>query len=200
MSDTVNTAPRSVRRVDSASATQLVRLVEAFEDIQTVLRCCERLIPMIADPRRSPDDIDVEALWTLAVLSYARGFSDAGEGEAALTPDDLVDAKGDGEVLRWHQVLLHLRDHHADPVTNPREVYTVGVAQDDSGAVNAVAVTSVRSPLVDEGAVRQAGAMAFPLCAVLNERIDALQKSILDEVRDIPKAELEAMDLIEVAT
>ena len=42
----------------------------------------------------------------------------------------------------------------ADPRANPRETYTAGVAQDASGAANAVAVSSVRAPLVDEGALR----------------------------------------------
>ena len=41
--------------------------------------------------------------------------------------------------------------------------------------------------------------MAMPLCAVLDERIGELQKVILAKVRDTPKAELDTMDLIEVA-
>jgi hypothetical protein len=96
-------------------------------------------------------------------------------------------------------VLLHLRDRQADPVSNPRETYTVGVAQDASGAANAVAVTSVHAPMVDQAAVRQAGAIAFPLCAVLDERIDPLQKRILAEVRGIAPGQLNRMDLVEVA-
>ena len=121
-----------------------------------------------------------------------------GEGGAALTTKDLAD--DDGEVLRWHKVLLHLRNHHADQSRNPRESYTVGIAQDASGAVNAVAVTSVRAPLVDLAAVRRVGAIAFPLCAVLDERIDPLQKDILADMRDIGRERLERLDLVEVAT
>jgi hypothetical protein len=169
----------------------------AYDDLQTVLRCCERLMTML-DDGNDPDDVGVEALWTLALLSYARGFAE-GEGGAALTTKDLVGADDDGEVLRWHQVMLHLRDHHSDESRNPRESYTVGIAQDPSGAVNAVAVTSVRAPLVDKAAVRRAGAMAFPLCAVLDERIDPLQKEILADMRDIARDKLDRMDLVEVA-
>jgi hypothetical protein len=196
MSDTAN-PPTSIRRLDTKDATRLARLVMAYDDLQTVLRCCERLMTMLDEGGESADDVGVEALWTLALLSYARGFAEA-EGGAALTTADLAD--DDGEVLRWHTVLLHLRDHHADPSRNPRESYTVGIAQDASGAVNAVAVTSVRAPLVDLAAVRRAGAIAFPLCAVLDERIDPLQKDILADMRDIGRERLERLDLVEVAT
>jgi hypothetical protein len=155
---------------------------------------------MLGEGVRTPDDVGVEALWTLALLSYARAFASGAGGGAALTDSDLTAPGGDtAEVLRWHRVLLHLRDKQADPASNPRETYTVGVAQDPSGAANAVAVTSVRAPLVDQGAVRQAGAIAFPLCAVLDERIDPLQKRILAAVRGIDPGQLNRMDLVEVA-
>jgi hypothetical protein len=196
MSETAS-PPTSIRRLDTKDAIRLARLVMAYDDLQAVLRCCERLMTMLDDGGEAPDDVGVEALWTLALLSYARGFAD-GEGGAALTTTDLPD--DEGEVLRWHQVLLHLRDHHADQSRNPRESYTVGIAQDASGAVNAVAVTSVRAPLVDLAAVRRLGSIAFPLCAVLDERIDPLQKDILADMRDIARDKLERLDLVEVAT
>jgi hypothetical protein len=196
MPENTTAVPTSIRRLDTADATRLAILVEAYDDLQMVLRCCERLVTMV-----SADDLDevgVEALWTLALLSYARSFADR-DGTPALTEDDVDESAGGGDARRWHRVLLHLRDHHADAGSNPRETYTVGLAQDPSGTVNAVAVTSVRSPMVDGAAIRQAGAMVLPLCAVLDERIDALQQSILADTRDAPKTQLDAMDLIEVA-
>lgn len=198
MSETAS-VPTSIRRLDTKDATRLARLVMAYDDLQTVLRCCERLMAILDDGGKDADDVTVEALWTLALLSYARGFAD-GEGGAALTTKDLAGSEDDEEVLRWHQVFLHLRDHHADQTRNPRETYTVGIAQDASGAVNAVAVTSVRAPMVDLAAVRRVGAIAFPLCAVLDERIDPLQKDILADMRDIGRERLERLDLVEVAT
>lgn len=205
MSDIASAAPTTIRRLESnEDARRLACLVSAYDELQTVLRCCERLMTMLGDGVSTPDDVGVEALWTLALLSYARAFA-TGDGGPALTEAD-IDAESDkgvkvdqGEVLRWHRVLLHLRDQQADPRTNPRESYTVGVAQDPSGAANAVAVTSVQAPLVDKAAVRQAGAIAFPLCAVLDERIDPLQKQIFTAVRGIAPVQLNQMDLVEVA-
>jgi hypothetical protein len=199
MSDPATAVPTSIRRLDgNADARRLASLVSAYDELQTVLRCCERLMTMLGDDVRTPDEVGVEALWTLALLSYARAFA-TGDGGPALTEKDLTPQDEDGEVLRWHRVLLRLREQQADRRTNPRENYTVGVAQDASGAANAVAVTSVRAPLVDRAAVRQAGAIAFPLCAVLDGRIDPMQKRILASVRGIAAVQLNRMDLVEVA-
>jgi hypothetical protein len=212
MTESETTVPTSIRRLDSDDAGRLVKLVEAYDELQTVLHCCERLVSLLSGDTQDADATGIEALWTLALLSYARAF-----GAGALTEDDLADgaapeggaptggpgasANTAGDSVKWHRVLLHLRDYHSDPATNPRETYTVGVATDGGdGAVNAVAVTSVRAPLVDAAAVRKAGAIVFPLCGVLDERIGALQESILSSVRDLPREQLAAMDLIEVAS
>ncbi|HEU5268214.1 MAG TPA: hypothetical protein VFU35_16005 [Jatrophihabitans sp.] len=194
MVDADTAVPASIRRLDSADAGRLIRLVEAYDELQTVLQCCERLLTLLNGHPSGADDLGVEALWTLALLSYGRAF-----GPGGLTEEDLRDSGSDGDAVKGHRVLLHLRDYHADASANPRETYTVGVAQGADGAVNAVAVTSVGAPRVDAAAVRQAGAIAFPLCGVLDERIGAMQGQILADVRDISRAELAAMDLIEVA-
>jgi hypothetical protein len=199
MSDPASALPTSIRRLDgNPDARRLVGLVSAYDELQVVLRCCEKLMTTIGDGGGRGDveaDVEVEALWTLALLSYARAFAD-GNGGPVLTEADLA-AQGD-DAVRWHRVLLRLRDRQADPRANPRETYTAGVAQDASGAANAVAVSSVRAPRVDAGAVRQAGAIAFPLCAVLDERIDPLQKKILAAVRDLAPVALNRMHRVEV--
>jgi hypothetical protein len=194
MSDPASALPTSIRRLDgNPDARRLVGLVSAYDELQVVLRCCEKLMTIVGDGGQ--DDVEVEALWTLALLSYARAFAD-GNGGPVLTEADLA-AQG-GDAVRWHRVLLRLRDKQADARANPRETYTAGVAQDASGAANAVAVSSVRAPRVDAGAVRQAGAIAFPLCAVLDERIDPLQKKILAAVRDLAPVALNRMHRVEV--
>ncbi|RBY78435.1 hypothetical protein DQ239_07605 [Blastococcus sp. TF02-09] len=193
-------APTSIRRLDTKDATRLARLVMAYDGMQTVLGSCERLMTLLGEEGETSDEVAVEALWTLVLLSYARAFTD-GDGGPALGTRDLAGAEEDGEdVRRWHQLMLHLRDHHADSSGSPRESYTVGIAQDaSSGSVNGVAVTSVRTPLVDPAAVRRAGAMAFRLCGVLDERIGRLQQDIVADVRDMSREKLERLDLVEVA-
>ena len=107
-------------------------LAAIFEDLQTTLRCCERLGVRAGFGEAEPDDLTLEAFWTTAVLSYARCFSHH-EGGTNLTLDDVTATGLAGDVLGWHQVLLRLRDHYADPAVNPRETFSVGVSQDAYG-------------------------------------------------------------------
>ena len=200
--------PTFVRRLESPDAATLVDLVETFEDLQMVLRCCERLMVELGAPgqggvapvRLAPvDAVVVEAVWTLALLSYARCFSAAGGG-AALTEEDLTTAQPEGDVLDWHKVMLRLRDHHADPGVNPRERFSVGVAQAVDGSPGGVAITSAKQPLVDVAAVRQTGAVAYALSALVNERIEAQQSVVFSQVQGTTAAELEKLDRLDVST
>jgi hypothetical protein len=196
MTKSTSTVPKALRRLDSPGAKALADLVATFEELHTVLRNCERLVTELG-AEGVPDDVLVEAVWTTALLSYARCFS-AGDGGTALTEDDITAAQAHGDALKWHKVLLQLRDHYADPVVNPRERYSVGVAQDLSGAPSGVAITSGRQPLVDDLTVRQTGAIAYALSALVDERITAQQQKVFAEVKDTPKSTLDKLTEIEV--
>lgn len=188
----------AVRHLTTPSASALIGLVATFEDLQTVLRCCERLVADLADSSGEADDVAVEAVWTMALLSYARCFS-AGPMGTALTEDDLTSTQPQGDVLNWHKVLLELRNHYADPTTNPRERFSVGVAQDPDGAASGVAVTSARQPLVDDLTVRQTGAIAYALSGLVDDRITAQQKVVLGELKNTAKADLDKLPVLDVA-
>lgn len=191
-------APDALRLLGTPSAAILAALNATFEDLQTVLRCCERLVAALAEETTEPDDILVEGVWTTALLSYGRCFS--GDGGAALTEDDLESTKSHEEALKWHRILRQLRDQYADPAANPRERFSVGVAQGADGAADGVAITSARQPLVDDLTVRQTGAIAFALSGLVNDRIAAQQAKVYDEVKGLGKAELDRLERIEVAT
>jgi hypothetical protein len=183
--------------VQSQGAAVLGDLVETFEELQTVLRCCERLVTEVAG-RPHPDEVVVEAVWTMALLSYARSFSERPTG-AVLTEEDLTTAQPETDVLKWHKVLLQLREQHVDPVASPRERFTIGVTQDSEGAASGVAITSVRQPLVDEVTVRQTGAIAYALSEAVNKRIEAQQLVVFDELKGASPADLEKLEKIELA-
>lgn len=191
-------APAALRRLESAGAVALAGLAATLEDLQTALRCCERLVSQFGTGQDGPDDVAVEALWTTALLSYARCFSDPGSG-AGLTEDDVRATHPQGDMLSWHAILLQLRDHYADPSANPRERFSVGVAQDPHGAAGGIAITSARQPLVDEVTVRQTGAIAFALSAVVDQRIAAAQQTVFDEATRIPSADLDRLEQLDLA-
>jgi hypothetical protein len=198
MTNGVPTAqPASLRLLESASASALAGLYATFEDLQTVLRCCERLMSETTAGGEARDDIVVEAVWTIALLSYARCFQ-ADDAGTALTEDDFTLTSLPGDAREWHRVLTQLRDHYASPRANPRERFSVGVAQGPDGTADGIGVTSVRQPLVDALTVRQTGAIAFALSGLVNQRITDLQTAVLDDVKAMPKTELEKLASVEL--
>jgi hypothetical protein len=188
--------PAVVRRLDSGSARSLATLVEAFEELQTVLRCCERLVEELA--RDEPDPLTVEALWTVALLSYARCFTAGEGGTAALSEADLAEAVPNDQVVPWHGVLTELRAHHADPVANPRERFSVGVSQGPDGTASGIAITSARQPLVDDLTVRQTGAIAYALSGLVDQRIATQQELVFTETEGLAREELDGLEAIDV--
>ena len=167
MAESTGAAPDAVRRLDGSEATELAALAGVFDDLQYALRCCEHLVGALAPAQ--PDTALVEALWTGALVAYARCFS----GRTKILSDaDLAELKLDGDVAGFHRALLRLRDHYASRHANPRETFTVGVAQRTNGTAAGVAVVGAPQPAVDDTTVRQLGRIAYGLSG-LRGRPDA---------------------------
>jgi hypothetical protein len=189
-------APTALRRVDSPGAVALTDDLARFEDLQTVLLACERVLGELASDG-GPDALLVESVWTTALLSYARCFTTGGRG-GALTEADLAEVSPGDEVVAWHQALLGLRDHYASPAVNPRERFTVGVALDGAGGAEGLAITSGRQPLVDEVTVRQTGAIAYALLRLVDGRIATTQGEVFARVAEVAPDELARLATLEV--
>jgi hypothetical protein len=196
--------PSSVRRVESPAAAELALQCATFEDLQTVLRCCEVLVATLAGGPgpavAAADEVVTEAAWTTALLSYARCFRTGPLDRTAglLTEDDVSGTQAGAKGLEWHRAFLRLRDHYADRRANPRERFSVGVAQDASGAARGVAITSVRQPLVDELTVRQLGGIAFALSTLVDGRIGEGQERLFASLQEKSPAELDALAPLDV--
>lgn len=198
MSDVSTTMPAAVRRLDTPAALAVADLTAIFDDLEAVLRCCERLMSCLDAPEPL-DDLALEAFWTTAVLSYARCFATRAR-DTGLTTDDVAATGLEGDVLGWHGVLLQLRGHQADPVVNPRERFSVGVSQGDDGAASGIAVTSTRQPPVDDVTVRQTGAVAYALSRLVDGRITERQQAVSDAARTMPRTELDALPRLDITS
>lgn len=190
--------PTEVRRLDTPAALALADLAAVFEDLQTVLGCCERLMTELGARPTNPDPVLVEALWTTAVLSYSRCFVPGPRG-VGLTDDDVTATRLAGDLAGWHRILQQLRAHYADPAVNPREAFSVGTSRDAAGAANGVAVASTRQPLVDDVTVRQTGALAFELSRMVDGRIAEHQQVVSTAVQAMSTTELDALPRLELA-
>ena len=190
--------PSGLRRLTDPEAVKLAHLSGTFEDLQTVLRCCERLVDALAKhDDAGPDELLIEALWTTALLSYSRCFT-TDVGNARLSPEDLAGSHLRGDILGWHKVLLDLRAHYASRRTNPRELFSVGVAQDQLGAASGIGITGLRQPLVEDVAVRQTGAVALMLSDLVNGRIAAEQEKLFAAWKDTPHAALDELEPLDI--
>lgn len=190
-------APSVVRTLSTPAASALADLAATFEELQTVLGCCERLVGALAAPAQ--DEVLIESLWTTTLLSYSRCFQPGPRG-MGLTAEDVTATKLEGAVGDWHALLLRMRDHFADPAVDPRERFSVGVSRNSDGTAAGIAVTSVRQPLVDEVTVRQTGALAYALLRVVDERIGAQQQKVFDAAGSMTALQLDRLPEVEVAT
>jgi hypothetical protein len=187
-------APNAVRRLDGTEAVELAGLAAVFDDLQYALRCCEHLVGALAVP--APDPVLSEALWTGALVAYARAFSPRAK---VLTDDDLAELGLEGDVTGFHKTLLRLRDYYASRHVNPRESYTIGVAQKNNGAAAGVAVVGAQQEGVDDTAVRQLGRIAYGLSGLVDARMQAAQQRVHVVAQGLDAARLARLPLVNVS-
>jgi hypothetical protein len=188
------------RRLDGPEVAELTALAAVSDDVHHVLACCERLVTTLARPRvtpagGSPDTALVEALWTSALLAYARAFAPRA---GVLTTEDLEALGLPGDVLDFHDLLLRLREQYGSYDANPRESCSVGVVAGDDGTPVGVAVMATPLPLVDQEAAQQLGRLAFALNGRVDGRMQEVQARVLHRARELTQEELEALPLVRV--
>jgi hypothetical protein len=193
--------PSVVRRLNTPESTQLANLASVFEDLQFVLKCCEELVTRLARPDTRPDDVVCQSLWTSALIAYMRCFSIGGK-RGGLTEQDLAETGLKGEVGEWHTMLRRMRDHQTASTVNPRERFTIGVAQDVDGRAAGVAIVSAPLPGVEDLAVRQTGQLALELSRLVDQRMGERQRAVFQAARgmsvrllnSLPRVQLDGAD------
>ena len=193
---TEGASPPTARQLRTPAALALADLAAIFDDLQFVLQCCERLMAELG--RKKRDAVLTEALWVAALSSYMRCFR-TGDRGMSLTKDDLSATNLKGKVLEWHKLLGKLRDFYVEGVTNPREMFSAGVAQSTEGAAQGIVITSVPQPNLDETTVQQTGRLAFELSRVVDERIKEQQQKVFQAAEKMSVASLNQLPAIEVS-
>ena len=192
---TMPAEPTTVRKLDTPESGELAQLSAVFEDLQFVLRCCEQLVSALAVPR--PDTALVEALWTAALVGYVRCFSGRTK---ILTDADVESLELEDEVVTFHRTFPTLRDHYASRHVNPREEFTIGIAQANDGSPTGVAIVSAPRPLVDDTTVRVLGRLGYALSGLVDARMQEAQGRVLEAARAMKPAQLAALPLVHLST
>ena len=102
-------------------------------------------------------------------------------------------------MVGWHKALLQIREHVSSRGENPRESFSVGVAQGVEGGADGVAITSSRQPSVDDVTVRQTGAIAYALSGVVDKRIAEQQQVVFGALGIMTRSQLEKLPVLDVS-
>jgi hypothetical protein len=182
--------------LDVPSAQVLADQTAVIQDLQFVMESCRRLLAELAKPESERDAVVPLALWSAALVSYARCFS-SGQ-RFGLTNEDLLSLPLQGEVMKFHKWVIEERNRHTRHSADPSEVARVGVAlAARDGAkrqIKGITVLATRHVLVDDTGVRQLGGLASELAKQTADRaraqqdvvLAAAQKLDLDQLYELP--------------
>jgi hypothetical protein len=173
--------------LDVPSAQVLADQTAVIQDLQFVMESCRRLLAELEKPESERDAVVPLALWSAALVSYARCFS-SGQ-RFGLTTEDLLSLPLQGEVVKFHTWVIEERNRHTRHSADPFEVARVGVAlATRDGAkrqIKGITVLATRHVLVDATGVRQLGGLASELAKQAAERARAQQDVVLTDAQKL---------------
>jgi hypothetical protein len=169
------------------SARILADQASVIQDLQFVMDCCKRLLAELARPEEDRDGVVPQALWSSALVAYARCF-DAGRS-SGLATDDVRDLPLQGAVMKFHTWVIEecgkLTAHSADPF----EAAKIGVVLSPPGRkerrVEGIAIFSASRVLIDVIGVRQLGGLASELAKRTAEKAQEQQDSVLTDAQQL---------------
>jgi hypothetical protein len=177
--------------IDVPSAQVLADQAGIISDLQFVMESCRRLLTELATPEDERDAVIPLALWSAALVAYARCFSSG--KRFGLTAQDVEDLPLEGEVLKFHKWVIEERNRHTRHSANPFEGARVGLALAAPPArqrIEGVAVLSASHVLVDDTGVRQLGGLASELARQTADRARTQQDVVVGDAQKLDLAKL----------
>jgi hypothetical protein len=178
-------APMLTVALDVSSAQILADQASIIQDLQFVMDCCKRLLTELARPEEDRDAVVPQALWSSALVAYARCF---GNGKRfGLATEDVRNLPLQGAVIKYHKWVIEERNKLTVHPTNPFEAAKVGAALSPPGQadrrVEGIAIFSASHVLVDATGVRQLGGLASELAKKTAEKAQEQQDSVLADAQ-----------------
>jgi hypothetical protein len=195
-------APTLTVALKTPSAQVLADQTATIADLQFVMDCCKRLLTELAKPEDERDLIVALALWSAALVAYARCFT-VGK-RFGLGADDVRSLPLHGAVMKFHTWVLAERQKLIAHPADPFEASKVGAALEHGalkhgalkhgalkhGArpedeVAGIAILSSSRVLVDDVGVRQLGGLASELAKQIADRARDQQDVVLADAQRI---------------
>ena len=173
--------------LDMPSAHVLADQASTIQDLQFVMDCCKRLLTELAKPEDERDAVVPQALWSSALVAYARCFGKG--GRSGLATEDVRNLPLQGAVMKFHRWVIEERNKLTAHPANPFEGARVGAALSPPGQaeqrVEGVAIFSANRVLIDAIGVRQLGGLASELARQTAEKAQKQQDLVLADAQQL---------------
>ena len=173
--------------LDLPSAHVLADQASTIQDLQFVMDCCKRLLTELAKPGEERDPVVPQALWSSALVAYARCFGKG--GRSGLATEDVRNLPLQGAVMKFHKWVIEERNKLTAHPANPFEGAKVGAALSPPGPagqrVEGVAIFSANRVLIDAIGVRQLGGLASELAKQTAEKAQQQQDLVLSDAQQL---------------
>ena len=179
--------PELTVALDTPSARILADQASIINDLQFVMDCCKRLLTELAKPQEDRDGVVPQALWSSALVAYARCFSQ--DRRSGLTIDDVQNLPLQGAVMKFHTWVIGEGAKLTAPPADPYEAVTIGAALAPPGQkkrrVEGIAVFSTSRVLIDVIGVRQLGGLASELAKQTAQKAEKQQDVVLTDAQQL---------------
>jgi hypothetical protein len=188
--------------LDIPSAQILADQATIIQDLQFVMDCCKRLLTELAKPEEDRDPVVPQALWSAALVAYARCF---GKGKRfGLSAEDVRTLPLRGEVLKYHNWVIEERDqltaHPANPFAATKVGAALSPADEPERRVEGIVILSTSHVLVDDTGVRQLGGLASELANQTAKKAQDQQDFVLADAQQFNRDRLYKLPQLRVGS
>jgi hypothetical protein len=184
-------------RYKSKEAAAIAELFSIRQDLLLTEQICERLLSVLQAP--SNDAVLVEALWSAALVRYARSFT---TGKRQTLNPSLV-AHLPGDPMSDHIYYKNQRDKFIAHSVNPFEQSVVGLVlsppDSETRQVLGVADLVLRQISDDKQIIRQLGTLANEMRKQIESQIDDGKKKLLMSAKQEQMDDLYRLEPMELA-
>lgn len=180
--------PQVVYEVPTAEAQQAADLLAIQRDLAFVWESLD-MVQDLPNDWRDFTLVVTRALWTAALITYARCFGKGGK-RTKLTEDDVLRTPNGEQSLRFHRDMIKIRDKHVAHSVNGMETIKIGAMvgrlrpTDDEDVTGMAAVYGIETA-VDNETMAKLADLANELLNTVMARAEAMAPAVYESVRAV---------------